>query len=215
MVERKGIILALGYVGALAWAVYEWQRPAPTARAPQPTAAIELPRLSPPKTSLGTLDTFDEIIERPLFASKRRPLKDGGEASNATKDDSTADNTAGSLTESRLSAILVDGNEVTALVERGDGSTTTLQKGGTFEGWQVNDIQDDHIILRLEDHSRRLLVHRFDTPPARATSPAKKQPKLRGRRALGKRVPRAALRDVPKAVDTRARPPAPRDDERR
>jgi hypothetical protein len=164
MARRNRLLLLLGYVAAVAWITYELQRPVSIPPEQEVASdAIPLPRLAPSRSTLGAIDDYVALVERPPFSRSRSEAVTPTvtEPVEATEPDPANFK----VTTSRLSAILLNDNEITAVVENGDGTSTRLRKGARFEGWQVNDIRADRIILGLGEQRRELLVHRFDTPP--------------------------------------------------
>ena len=173
MADRGTLLLALAYLGALGWLAFEWQRPLPQPTASAPTAAVESGPVRLPRNRMPARTRFDEIVQRPLFSADRRPIEEAVEAPAAPVA-GPSQRAGDRLTSMRLSAILVDNKRLIALVEQGDGKATTLRKGAELVGWQVEDIQDDHIVLALRGQRRALFVHEFDPPaPPRRNPPAR------------------------------------------
>jgi hypothetical protein len=161
-------LLVLGYVGAFAWIAYEAQPPAVPSATPGTVSTVATARLTLPKTTIDDIERYAALVERPPFVPGRRPTGGAGGESADAADGETA---SPGLTKTRLSAIVVNNNNITALVENGDGSTQRLAKGGSFEGWTVEDIRYDRVVLTLNDQRRDLRVHRFEAPPPRTARP--------------------------------------------
>ena len=164
MAERTPTLLAAAYVGALVWIVYEWQREIPI---PDDTPVEQATKPAPlrlPSVNIWELEAFEEIVARPPFTPGRRPVESGSGVAAAPVDVSS--NTGGqALSTLRVSAILVEDEQMTALVERGDGSALTLREGHKLEGWHVDRITDDRVVLALGGRQREMLVYRFGPAP--------------------------------------------------
>ena len=193
MVDRTVVLLALGSGAALAWGAYEWLRPLPLPAAPSTPASTAAPPLSVPTSYIGDIDAFKEITERPLFTVGRRPAPK--DASGAAKEDTTTKTAApADISDMRLTAVVSDGDRLTALVEGPGGKTEKLQVGSRLNSWQVDQIQDDRIVLEAAGQRQTLEVYRFDVAPV-----AKRAPR---------RPPRLARR--PRVVPKPPQPPQPR-----
>ena len=190
MVDRSIILLALGSGAALSWGAYEWLRPLPLPAAPSTPASTAAPPLSVPTSYIGDIDAFKEITERPLFTVGRRPASK--DPSGTVKEDTTAKTAPpDDISAMRLTAVVSDGDRLTALVEGPGGKTEKLQIGSRLNSWQVDQIQDDRIVLEAGGQRKTLEVYRFDVVPVVKRAP--------------RRPPRLARR--PRVVPT---PPQPR-----
>lgn len=167
MADRKPLVLIALYLGAAAWMAFEWQRPVPLPEAPEGSAPANLPQPSAPTSQIGDIDAFTEFVERPLFVSGRKPPAEG--ADEATEDPNAANGKAepGELADARLSAIIVDGDRLIAVVERRNGGIDRLSVGGKLDNWAVEQINDDNVVLAANGRSQTLQVYRFDLPPPR------------------------------------------------
>ena len=199
MADRMPVLLAVAYVGALAWIVYEWQPAPPMADALPVEQTMDLAPLRLPDVSIWELEAFEEIVARPPFTPGRRPVETAGDGDGAPAK-ASPDNGRQSLATMRVSAILNDNEQMTALIEKGDGGAFTLREGGKLEGWRVNEIRDDRIVLALGGRHREMLVYRFEPVPdareARRPADGRRRPErppLTPRRA----APRAAIHTPP------------------
>jgi len=204
MVDGKSMLLAMGYLGALGWGIFEWQRPTSLPSTPTKQIATELPEMTLPTTSFGDIETFDEMVQRPPFVSTRRPpsAPDAGGQDKQSTPGKSAD-----LTDMRLSAVMVDGDRLTALVENVDGTTKRLQVGAQLADWEVQEIQDDQIVLVGDGRRQTLMVHKFDAPPVARKIRRKRQ--VPGRRAPAKPGQPMPLQAGPDSARTQPRQPAP------
>jgi hypothetical protein len=176
MVDRTIILLALGSSAAIAWGAYEWLRPLPLPAAPSAPATTVAPPLSVPTPYIGDIDAFNEITERPLFTVGRRPAPKNP-AGTGTEE--TSGRVAGpdDISGMRLTAVVTDGDQLTALVEGPGGKTEKLQIGSRLSSWQVDQIQDDRIILEADGRRQTLEVYRFDVAPVVKRAP-RRPPRL-------------------------------------
>ena len=79
MADRMPVLLAVAYVGALAWIVYEWQREPPSGEALPVEQMADLAPLRLPGDSIRELEAFEEIVARPPFTPGRRPVETAGD----------------------------------------------------------------------------------------------------------------------------------------
>ncbi len=179
MADRKPLVLGVLYLGAVAWMAFEWQRPVPLPEQPEGNAPVNLPQPSAPTSQIGDIDAFTEFVERPLFVSGRKPPSEGADAATEDPNASRAAAEPGELADARLSAIIVDGDRLIALVERRNGSIDRLSVGGKLDDWAVEQINDDNVVLAANGRSQTLQVYRFDLPP----------PKQRARKQMRPRRP--------------------------
>lgn len=160
------------YAVAIAWAVYEWQRPIEPPGAVTGGAEPGLPELAIENRSLDPPQRYSQLVERPPFMSTRRPPSleepEPEQVAVAVPQGPRVD--ASNL---RVTAVVVTGDRRTALVEHDNGSLIPVIEGTRIDNWRVDEIRDDRI--QLEDNGRQatLLVHRFDdAPPPMARRPA-------------------------------------------
>jgi len=164
MFDRVPILLLIGYAGAAAWIYYEWQRP------PVTIAMIESPpasRIAPPAVPTPFAverSVFNEISERPLFVQGRRPPQPQTDVIKTTPQ-RPAKPMQDPLDTVRLTAVLRDADQRTALVEFADGKTTVVRNGERVGDWRVKAIFDDRLDVEQNGRTRTLRLHRFDLPP--------------------------------------------------
>lgn len=137
---------------------------APTISNTSPASSAQGPQLdtgahAPP------VESFSEIVERPLFWASRRPptLLPGGSKDDAPTIDFV------------LHGIVITTDERFAMFQHGTPSRLVrLNEGQELLGWTVQSILTDRVLLRSND---RLVELRFiDRPPMRERSNAGKSP---------------------------------------
>ena len=168
MADRRLLLLGGAYLAAIAWGVYEWQRPvemAPTATAP---VSVKLPVLDLPTPLTLSVDAYDAFIERPLFIVGRRPLS--SEGTPTTQADVGSDAQPGNVQGLHLTAVLSDSGRLSALIEQDTGDTQRVRAGESLGPWKITEIKDDRVILGGRGGAKTLLLHDFAT--RRATPPA-------------------------------------------
>lgn len=125
----------------------------PEIKAPPPLKLAAVPPLS----------QFDEITQRPLFNTDRKPdpipppPKQAGTAM-----------TLGDLAQYRLLGTIRAADIELALVQKTGGQAMTLKKGDTFEGWTVEDVGDKGVAITGGDRSEVLAIPKANN---RAESP--------------------------------------------
>jgi hypothetical protein len=157
MADRVTLLLIGGYIGALALGAYELQRVPSVPRGVSGQTAESLPPLEIPPDAIKNIEAFDAIVERPLFNRGRQPLasiQGPVEPQPAVRSQKTE--------RMRLTAVLKEADNLTALVEDQSGQTMTLHQGDKLGEWQVSEILDDRIVIESEGKTKTLEVHQFD-----------------------------------------------------
>ncbi len=124
--------------------------------------------------SLPPLDEFSATVERPLFASTRRPPSiDGGPA------EQTAGNGKRELFD--LVGVVISMNERMALLQRKRSrEIIRVEKGHRVDGWEVQGILPNRVFLQLGDRTRELKLEDLARPAVdkRAAVPPRSVKKL-------------------------------------
>jgi len=163
---RTGIALQLLAIAVLAWALNgalrEDTRVRPSYVAQASTAVEEPP--APAPFSLASLQSFSQTLERPLFTADRRPPVRAAPAparapASAPPDPAPAPEIGPFI----LSAIvIVDDEREVLLSDPREGRLTRRREGETVDGWTLEEIREDAVILRYGDQTRDVLLRRFD-----------------------------------------------------
>lgn len=143
--------------------VYIWQQPVP----PLPEAnkaAIQLTAVNLPaqtdRTSIPAIDTFREILDRPLFMADRRPYVPAPDrAESETTVQTKKAKPPGRLNEHRLMAVIITPDQQIALIQRsGESRPQYVRMGETLDGWTLTAIEKEHITLTHGAESHNLLL---------------------------------------------------------
>lgn len=135
-------------------------------------AAGETPQNLAP---MPPIETFDEVVERPLFFRSRRPPDPDAapppEAAAAPKADFV------------LTGLVISGTERLALL-RPAGSKTVerVHQGAEIEGWRVEAIHADRVVLKRGETVQEIRLE--DRPPPKPKV-RRKRPKRPGVRVPG------------------------------
>ena len=106
-------------------------------------------KMSPePEFALPPLVSYAAIVERPLFAASRRPSPPAPEEPEEPEPDQ-AEAHAWSFI---LSGVVISNDQRMALLQRlSDGSTVRLRVGQEIDGWRIEAIEPDRVVLRQGD----------------------------------------------------------------
>ena len=102
-----------------------------------------------PSFSMPPLGGYSDVLLRPLFSSTRRPARDAAAVVPSSG--------------FRLVGIVRSAHESHALIEHGPHRLDRVAEEQELDGWTVETILDDRVILRHADV--RLEVKEKDTPP--------------------------------------------------
>ena len=156
--SRASLLLLL-LCGLLLGIIYvELAPPLSEARAklplPRPRGADPAP--SPrPGFSMPPLDSFAEVVTRPMFSETRRPPLPSGESGDARSSAFT------------LVGIIVSAGESRALIAHGQPPRLErVTEGQEIDGWTVEKVLPDRVILERAD--ARIEVKPRDAPPSPA-----------------------------------------------
>jgi hypothetical protein len=188
--RRIGVVSA---ILAGAWLAYELLH---QPQAPQPLANAEGPPLDEiviPDLAVEAplLAEFDNTLERPLFRPDRRPGEDAEE--EAAGDATPAPTDA--VTNLRLSAIIVEADERSALLEQpGMEQAQRVHVGESIGGWLLEEVRDDAVVLSAGGRRTDLVLRTYEAPPI---PPARPTRAVQPRRPPGTRPSRRPLPPPP------------------
>ena len=120
----------------------EWRSGAPVSLSPPPPASAAAVSDPAAKLQGGQHGAafVNEILARPLFTASRRPPAGA---------DRAAGNTTAAALKGRLAGIVVSPAGSEALfVEAGKAKSVTVREGESFEGWTVERIEPEHVMVR-------------------------------------------------------------------
>jgi hypothetical protein len=119
----------------------------------QPIVAdLEFERIGSHDFVLAPKENFAEFVERPLMIEGRRPVADAPEASAVT-----APVDQGNL-QIKLMGVVTTPVGTTAVLKDSKGAYQRLQVNGTIDGWDVEEIQGDRLILNQGGTRQELKV---------------------------------------------------------
>lgn len=177
------LIIGIIAVGALVWA---WRHPPrlPTPTAVQAPEAVSAPPLQPFKPL--PLPRYMEIVERPVFIEARRPEQDEVAAPTAPPPPAPDQ-------PLRLIGVVLLPNSAAALLRPEEPEVAApprpraapaskaskpkvlrIPQGGMIDGWRLETVQADKVVLRKDQEVRELALIRPKTPP-RSASPERNQ----------------------------------------
>jgi hypothetical protein len=161
---------AIVAVGALA---LEWRHPPhlPAPSVVKAPDAVTVPPLQPFQPL--PLSRYAEIVERPIFIDARRPEEDESAVPPAPLPALDRPlNLIGVVRVPNAAAALLRPEEPNAKVLR-------IPQGGMVDGWRVEAVQADKVVLRKNGEVRELALIRLPSPP-RPAPPAKAVPQRAG-----------------------------------
>jgi general secretion pathway protein N len=178
--------VALGLLGLLWFQWRDWS-PTPSMPSVQPgeqsgqVDSADEPGLSEMLLPPASRDDYVSVIERPLFLPDRRPPPDEPEEEVSTEEEAPTD-----LDSMDLSAVLITPSLVSAWVRSPtEKEMIRLRIGMELEGWTVDDIQDDKLVLERQGETHELILRDYENaPPPIAPTPnprrgARKEPQSR------------------------------------
>ena len=199
-------MLALGYLGAVAWAAYEWQRPVEMPETPITETVVEQTPLALPAVTAAGGPGYPAITERPLFQQDRRPSQLVIEEPQAASAEPVAVDRSGELRAYRLTAVVKDSNRLIALIESSGNETKTIRAGDRIGSWEASDIYDDRVVLVSGSQQKTLVLRQFE-PPRVNNRTAQRAPAIRMRRTDPVRPPNSPMQ--PAVVRAEQGYPAP------
>jgi general secretion pathway protein N len=152
---------------------------------------------------LPPLTEYSEIVERPLFSDSRRPAPDEPEVIAEPEPEVEEQ-------ELTLIGVMVTPNLQMALVEADEqGEVARLKIGETTNGWTLESVESNKVVLRKGESVRELPLVRNKPSPNRARRLAAMRKQQQ--RAMQKQLDRRASRgNLQKDKRAGANPNAPR-----
>jgi general secretion pathway protein N len=186
-------LISLALIGVLVLQWRDWPSNAP---APLPSAAdadsppaAEMPpadNLLPP---LPPKEDYASVVERPLFLPDRRPPPDEPEEEEIPEPEQLTD-----LSGTDLTAVVITPDIVSAWVRSPrERESIRLRIGDEFEGWTVQTIEPDRLVLQRQGETDELRLRDYQNAPA--VIPPTRLPTPRGRRQTERQPPTDATPD--------------------
>ena len=111
----------------------------------------------PAALQIPPMVTYREVVERPLFTHSRRPP----EKTTGAVESVRAVQLSGKW---KVTGIVVAGDNTYAHIEGNrDHKTVRLQVGMPLDGWKLEEIEADRIVLRSGDEYTTLTLHEEET----------------------------------------------------
>lgn len=181
-----GIAAVLALILLLQW--QDWQESLPEPRAADlPAELIEGPSGPPPSAQLSLLRPEDEylaVTTRPLFLPDRRPVPEEPNAETPDLEEEIADLASLDVT---ATLILSPSEASVWLRDTQQRELVRLRLGDRYQGWQVAQINGDHILLERQGVTEKLQLLDFSRPNVQPRRPARALPpgSASGRKAPG------------------------------
>ena len=140
------------------------QRSTGTEKQNRTEPAAKEPKLSLGKPIMPGITTLTETIDRPLFSAERKP------ATLIQASEQIADVPAPAVTglpNLELNAVIINGDQRIALLQGQDPGAALIraEEGQDIEGWVVQEVLPQRIILRRADQEHELVLRKFRPPP--------------------------------------------------
>ncbi|MGH8559028.1 MAG: hypothetical protein ACRESZ_16555 [Methylococcales bacterium] len=99
-------------------------------------------------------DSFSEFVERPLMIPGRRPVPE------MTDEPLIPVLVNRGKIQIKLMGIVMSPNGMTALLQDGKGAYKNLPVNGTIDGWELNEMHPDRVILKQDDVREELKLRK-------------------------------------------------------
>lgn len=141
--------------------VYFQLRDTPKAEVPNPPAGAAIAELPPLVIfKMPPAETFDAILERPIFSPERRPVP---EPEEAEKPKIITSSVPLAVT---LKGTIVDGPERTAILfDQRKKSIISLKESGQFQSWTLSHIGPEEVTFTRDGVEQHLML-KFGLKPA-------------------------------------------------
>lgn len=165
------VLLAL-LGGAVAFIMHRLENPpqlALMAPAPgEPDPLLEAPLVGAAgQLTLGPIEQFQDVVQRPLFASTRRPPPPPSPVE--PEPIVVAEPEPVEEREYTLVGVMVTPDATTALLRNDLGSISRVRVGEKVDDWQLEEVNDDNVVLRQGNRVKDIPLLRNQSTPA--TSP--------------------------------------------
>jgi hypothetical protein len=155
VLSAAAVVLA----GALLVELRLGSRPPLPSVAPQPAA--DLPEIPGWEVPVPPMSKYGEIIERPLFTSDRRPPPPDEQPVAETQQV-----TPQTKPDVRLLGIVITEGKRQALLQEGrDDKVVYAEPGVTVQGWTVESIESEQVVLVLGEQREEIDLRTFEVPP--------------------------------------------------
>lgn len=162
MADPLKLVLGGAIALTLAWGGYELQRDNRTLP-PEPQAdpaEVANTKVEVAQRIFAPLDEYTATRERPLFYADRKLPQEAQETAEEPQQ-----KTPPRLPSFRLSAVVIENDQATALVETGEGETLHLEQGQSVSGWRLDRVEDTAIVMQSGRQRHRIELLKFEQPP--------------------------------------------------
>ena len=183
-----GLCAVFGVVALLEWSRLESQlRDQQSAIATPVESELSFEKISEVDFELPVIDSYTDVVERPLFVEGRRPLEKPDDALEQT------DKYQGEKLQAKLMGIYSGSDGMTALILDAEGKYVRVKKQDSIDGWQVEALFPDRVTLKQGVETQDLKLHkpkpkfsrkprqRMPTPKSRAEARKKMKARAKAR----------------------------------
>jgi hypothetical protein len=161
-----GLCGGLALLGGAEWAYLSYRVGQSRQILEQPVDSnVEFDPLGSREFVLPPKDSFSEIVERPLMIQGRRPVSEEAEEPILAGPVSQGD------IQIWLMGVVMTPNGMTALLVDGKGNYKRLQIDEKFEGWEVDEMHADRVVLKQGTTTRILNLRDPNKPRPRNPAP--------------------------------------------
>lgn len=168
-----GLCVVFGVVVLLEWSRLESQlRDRQSAIVTPIESELSFEKISEVDLELPVIDSYTDLIERPLFVEGRRPLEESDDALQQ------ADKYQGEI-RAKLMGIYSGSDGMTALILDAEGKYVRVKKQDSVDGWQVEALFPDRVTLKQGVETQDLKLHKPKPKFSRKPRQRKPTPKSR------------------------------------
>jgi hypothetical protein len=170
-----GLCLAFGVFVLVEWSQLEnrlRERKSEIARPVESEVSFE--KISEVDFELPVIDSYTDLVERPLFVEGRRPLEES--ADDALQQ---TDKYQGEKLRAKLMGIYSGSDGMTALILDAEGKYVRVKKQDSVNGWQVEALFPDRVTLKQGGETQELKLHK--PKPKFSRKPRQRKPTLKSR----------------------------------
>jgi|GEM_PF-1417755 len=169
-----GLCVVFGIVVLLEWSRLESQlRDRQRAIATPVKSELSFEKIAEVDFELPVIDSYTDLVERPLFVEGRRPLEKPDETLQQT------DKQQGESLRAKLMGIYSGSDGTTALILNAEGKYVRVKKHDSVDGWQVDALFPDRVTLKQGVETQDLKLHKPKPKFSRKPRQRKPTPKSR------------------------------------
>ncbi len=168
-----GLCVLFGVVVLLEWSGLESQLGKRQNEIASPVESeLSFEKISEADFELPVIDSYTDLVERPLFVEGRRPLEE-------PPDDALQQTNKyqGAKLKAKLMGIYSGSDGMTALILNAEGKYVRVKKQDSVDGWQVEALSPNRVTLKQGVETQDLKLHKpkpkFSRKPRRRQSTLK------------------------------------------